>query len=98
MLESLTFDQMKAFVGTTFHTTAGDREIDLLLVQAGKVMESEAAQLDRNPFSLFFLGPGDLYLPQKMYTLRHETLGTLEIFIAPVGRDAKGYLYEAVFT
>src|SRR5436853_6297021 len=98
MLESLTFDQVQPHVGTKFHIAAGHHEIDLLLVKVGKVMESEAARLDRNPFSLFFLGPADPYLPQRMYPLRHEALGTLEIFIVPVGKDPKGYPYEAVFT
>src|SRR2546430_9832340 len=101
MLEELTFDQMNQCVGQNFRVDVeGGEPIDLLLVRAAKVMESEAARLKRTAFSLFFLGPPEPYLPQKMYPVHHDTLGAEAelIFLVPVGRDPKGYLYEAVFT
>jgi uncharacterized protein DUF6916 len=51
----------------------------------------------RVPFALYFRGPGDTCLPQRIYAFDHERLGTLEIFIVPIGRDADGYQYEAIF-
>ena len=48
-------------------------------------------------FSLYFVGPGDFYLPQSIYRMEHDALGTLEIFIVPVGKEEAGYRYEAVF-
>ncbi|MBK8432314.1 MAG: hypothetical protein IPL28_13925 [Chloroflexi bacterium] len=52
----------------------------------------------RPPFSLTFRFPTQPALPQRMYTLTHPTLGTLpDIFIAPLGQDAHGRYYEAVF-
>ncbi len=101
MLDELTFDQMKECVGQSFRVDVEGRSpIDLLLVRAGKVMESEAARLKRNPFSLYFLGPPEPYLPQRIYPIHHETFGAEAegIFLVPVGKDPKGYLYEAVFT
>jgi hypothetical protein len=92
---------MKQLVGQNFRVDIDGREpIDLTLVRAGKVMESEAARLKRDAFSLFFLGPQDAFLEQKSYAMHHETFGTdaPQIFLVPVGRDPKGYLYEAVFT
>ena len=97
-LETLTYDQMLGFVGTTFHAAVDDRRIEIVLDKALKVMESEAARLKRNPFSLRFAGPAEPFLPQRTYTLQHETLGTLEIFLVPIGRTANGFIYEAVFT
>src|SRR6266699_32774 len=101
MLENLTFDQMKQCVGQNFRVEVEGREpVDLLLVRAGKVMESEAARLERDAFSLFFLGPPEPYLPQRIYPFHHEKFGAEAegIFLVPVGKDPKGFLYEAVFT
>ena len=51
----------------------------------------------RPPFSLVFLGKDPRVLPQRLYRLEHEELGTLTIFLVPVGKDAEGVLYQAVF-
>ena len=53
-------------------------------------------------FSLVFHDPeasADSYLPQAMYALEHDALGTLHIFIVPIGPDPdrQGMRYEAVF-
>lgn len=51
-------------------------------------------------FSLLFraVGSGD-DLPQNTYTFRHAHLGTLQVFIVPMGERARpGRLHEAVFS
>jgi len=103
MLDQLTIKMFEPHIGTSFwlHTVneTGKHKIELRLERAAKVMESEAAQLPRNPFSLFFLGPGSIYLEQKIYHLTHENAFPegLDIFLVPVGKDERGYSYEAVF-
>ena len=37
-------------------------------------------------------------LPQRIYRLEHAELGGLDLFLVPIGRDASGITYEAVFT
>ena len=100
MLDQVTYETMKDVVGSTFHINTGDRNIDFVLVWAGKVMESEMARLKRTPFSLHFLGPGDPFLPQRMYGVRHPAFGEDEVpvFIVPISKEAEGFKYEAVFT
>src|SRR5262245_7081095 len=103
MLDQLTIETFEPLVGTTFwlHTenATGRHKVELRLENAAKVMESEAAQLQRAPFSLYFVGPGSLYLEQKVYHLTHDAFSDgLDIFLVPVAKDARGYLYEAVFT
>jgi len=99
MLEQLTIEMMQPHVGSSFWLIEGNHKVEMRLVQAAKVMESEAARLQRNPFSLFFLGPGSIRLPQKIYRLTHEAFPTpLDIFLVPVEQQQGGYLYEAVFT
>lgn len=51
----------------------------------------------RQPFSLAFRGPVSPELRQGTYPLRHATLGLLDVFVVPVGRDEHGVRYEAVF-
>jgi hypothetical protein len=48
-------------------------------------------------FSLLFRGPLAPVLPQCIYRLTHDTLGSMEIFLVPVGPDGEGMQYEAVF-
>lgn len=52
---------------------------------------------DESRFSLMFRGPGQAVLPQATYTLEHAALGTLVIFLVPVGRDPQGVQYQAIF-
>ena len=68
-------------------------------VELIQVTELGAAPPDghRRPFSIILRGPRDRRLPQMIYKLEHEKLGTFEIFLVPVAVDDKGYHYEAVF-
>jgi hypothetical protein len=67
-----------------------------LVVTLSEVSElNESARQQR--FSLIFKGPEDTLLPQQLYSMRHESLGTFEIFLVPVGTAPDGFLYQAVF-
>ncbi len=48
-------------------------------------------------FSVIFHGPADPFMQQGLYHLQNGTLGDLELFLVPIGRDSDGYQYEAVF-
>jgi hypothetical protein len=48
-------------------------------------------------FSLFLRGPREAPLAQGLITLAHPVHGALELFMTPIGRDAKGLRYEIVF-
>ena len=47
----------------------------------------------RRPFSLLFAVGGSTDLPQKIYNVRHEALGDLQLFMVPLG----GGRMESVF-
>jgi hypothetical protein len=36
-------------------------------------------------------------LPQRIYGLRHATLGAMPIFLVPIGREGEVTTYQAVF-
>lgn len=97
MLDQVTIETFQPLVGSSFWLYVEDHKIELRLTRARKVMESEAARLQRNPFSLYFLAP--LHLPQHVYHVRHEAFAEpLEIFLVPIGQEENNYSYEAVFT
>jgi hypothetical protein len=48
-------------------------------------------------FSLRFRGDRAEIFPQRIYTMKHDSIGEVELFLVPVGRDDSGTFYEAVF-
>lgn len=99
MLDQLTVESFEPLVGTSFWAEfPNGAKVELRLVRAAKVMESEAARLARHPFSLYFIGPKSIRLAQQIYHLTHEKMDAADIFLVPVGEDANTYQYEAVFT
>ena len=51
----------------------------------------------RVPFALVFRGPAGDVLPQGTYHVEHDALGAFDLFLVPIGADADGVRYEAVF-
>ena len=99
MLETLTLADFQDLVGKTFRLVRADASpLDLVLTEARSLARADGAVGPRRaPFSLLFLGPVQPVLPQRIYPLEIEALGRLEIFLGPVGADAQGVQYEAVF-
>jgi hypothetical protein len=48
-------------------------------------------------FSLVFRGPLEQPLEQGLYPMTHAALGAESLFLVPIGREADGFRYEAVF-
>jgi hypothetical protein len=69
--------------------------LELTLIEAQALRNY--AKLAREPFSLLFTTRGDFVLPQRIYGLRHATLGAMELFLVPVGREGDVTTYQAVF-
>lgn len=92
-------ESFKPHVGTSFWAEfPNGAKVELRLVRTAKVMESEAANLERHPFSLFFIGPKSFLLKQHTYHVTHEQMEPLDVFLVPVASHAETYEYEAVFT
>ncbi|WP_294193300.1 hypothetical protein [uncultured Sphingomonas sp.] len=57
--------------------------------------------ISREAFSLIFKSASALVLPQRIYPMRNRALAgaqKVDVFIVPIGRDADGVRYQAVFT
>lgn len=101
-LARLTVDDFASVVGEVFAIDAGDAgRIELELIEATAHDPAAPAADDsgrRSAFSLVFRGPVDPILAQQICRLENDSLGPLEIFIVPIGRDEAGACYEAIFT
>ena len=90
-MDLLRLNVFTGLVGSTFEVVG--EAVCLALVGI-----TEHVKTERNEaFSLFFEGPTAPMFPQGIRKLKHEALGELELFLVPVGRNANGYQYEAVF-
>ncbi|MDO8189397.1 hypothetical protein Q5424_26565 [Conexibacter sp. JD483] len=101
-LAQLTLEQFAPHVGDTFALTLtatdGAETLELAFTLDAAVEVAGAGDdAARQPFALRFRVPFATVLPQQIFPLRHERLGTLEIFLVPIGQDADGVRYEAVF-
>jgi hypothetical protein len=91
-LEAATFEP---HVGETFALAAEPEPLALVLESVTTLADRPGG---RDPFSLIFRGPPEPVLPQSIYPLEHARLGSLEIFIVPLGVDPGGARYEAIFS
>lgn len=80
-------------VGASFALATPAGTFTLTLVSADR----HPAPPGYESFTLLFRGPASPYLPQAIYSLQHDALGSIEIFLVPISQDSQGLSYEAVF-
>ena len=102
MEKDLNVESYKKHIDTIFAIATDDKPIELVLTEAttGKAIKKGPGVPDSirdDPFALLFRGPADTPLPQRLYSIRHEELGDLVLFLVPVGIDEEGRYYEAIF-
>src|SRR5262249_42188365 len=97
MVELLNRDTFAPLVNTDFRVTTDSVSLPMRLVQLQDFNNpgSDHAPLIES-FSLLFIGPGNLGLPQRMYTFAHPRIGEFALFIVPVQQDQNGIYYEAI--
>ncbi|HJV41343.1 DUF6916 family protein [Caulobacter sp.] len=82
---------------TSYELWLGDGAMNLTLVDIRPLPAAAHAGSMRQPFSLIFRSSVRHVLPQRTYQLKNAASGVQEVFLVPVGRDAAGVLYEAIF-
>lgn len=97
MLETLTKETWEAYLEQSFDIDADSQQpLQIRLTEVSGYGRRLGAQ--REAYSLMFRGPAQPVLMQRIYTVRHEKMGPLAIFLVPIGPDVQGMRYEAVFT
>ncbi len=76
----------------------GEQPVELTLVEVTEMGDryyrTEGA---RAPFQIMFRGPSGLNLPQRIYPIEHETLGSMTLFLVPLQPTRDGSNFQAVF-
>jgi len=71
--------------------------IGLTLIKVEPLPTYNRPLAGRAPFSLIFPTTGEFVLMQRLYALRHATLGALTIFLVPFGKTGDTATYQAIF-
>ena len=94
MTNQLTQTDFAQNVKTSFQITdARGSAIDVVLED----VTPRKLSARQEQFSVYFRGPLDSFLQQGTYRLEHSHIGSMELFLVPVGKNETGYSYEAVF-
>lgn len=103
-LDEVTLEAAKPLLNSLFQVTLEEggtlemKLIDALPFETPRRPVRGSRQPVRAPFALYFLGPRDPVLPQRMYDFRSADIELVSLFIVPVGRDEEGTEYEAIFS
>jgi len=92
---ALTAADFEPFNGGDFTLAAASGEFVLKLTG---VRHLGAALRAGGAFSLTFTTPPGPFLPQAIYPITHPELGTVELFIVPLGPKDGANRYEVIFT
>jgi hypothetical protein len=109
MLDKLTCADFSAHLHSSFHIhvgghadgtadTPGSLEAELIEVAELGMPPSDPEDAPRRAFSIILRATPDIVLPQRIYPVEHAELGTLDLFLVPLGPDKEGMRYEAIFT
>jgi hypothetical protein len=98
-MKTLTLGDFLPHTGGEFPMRLGDGRSTGLLLSEARSLGASPCRGDRDEsFALLFSSADPGAVPQGTYTLEHPTLGTLDIFLVPVGPSADGRMqYEAIF-
>lgn len=70
-------------------------ELTLVSVTPRRIEAHEQEGMER--FSAMFMGPLEIFLPQQTYRVSHPEMGEFDLFLVPLGQEAEGFRYEAVY-
>src|ERR1700730_1846923 len=88
--------QFAACLNQDFEVVFTDGTLVLQLSEA-RPLDASHRLAGREPFSLVFLGPAQLRLPQGIYKISNAQLGEMEIFLVQIAADQTSSSFEAVF-
>lgn len=89
----LTHETLVNCLNTEFQVDRDAERIQLRLIEISELKKNERQE----QFSIVFRGPLEQPLSQGIHQFRHAKMGSFELFVVPIKRDAEGYHYEAVF-
>jgi hypothetical protein len=94
MLDTLTRADFDPHLNQSLPLNVGSLPTQATLVEV-RALQSPSPRAE--PFALTFVLPPEVPVGQGTFCLTHPKLGAIELFMVPVGKDAKGNRYEAIF-
>jgi hypothetical protein len=102
MLDKLTSADFSTLLNQTFQVRLGSDELfvaELIDVTELGQAPSENSDVNRRAFSTIFrVAHQETFFQQQICEVQHDALGTLTLFLVPLGPDNVGMRYEAMFT
>jgi hypothetical protein len=96
-MQLLSLQDFAAAAGQGFELAMGEASLNVSLVKVEPLPAAPFNGQMRQPFALLFKAASPVVLPQKTYSLKNATMGRLDVFLVPVGREPDGVVYQAVF-
>lgn len=96
MSQLVTYEQFKAIEGQGVQLQLNDATFQARIDEVMKMTKHGDAE--RDPFSVLLSIQQEQALEQQLFQLTHDELGSMAIFLVPLGPKANGMCYEAVFT
>jgi hypothetical protein len=94
----LTYQDFAPYLNQIFKMKLSEQEsTDLELIEA-KITGPSPFQGYRDNFWLQFRDTCGIQRSQNTYELEHPKKGSIQIFLIPYAKDAKGMYYQAVFS
>lgn len=94
MLDTLNLSSFSEHLNTKFSI----RPDESTVIETELIVAEDLGSTPRQErFSLIFRGPLQHILPQRVYRIEHDAMGSLELFLVPIGAEEDGIRYEAVF-
>lgn len=98
MAATLTEKEFSQHVNSKYRVNVDNAEpieLELVEVKEKEGLAGEQEGLER--FSIYFIGPENICLPQAIYRLTHERMGDFDLFLVAIAKEKLGFRYEAVF-
>lgn len=96
-LSELQVSDFLAVVNDTFECTSPSQGA-LSLIEVVPLSKPDDPRVKKAPFTLVFTAPNSFQPQQGMFSLSHQNLGVLDIFLVPVAQSEHHIVLEATFT
>lgn len=94
-LASLTATDFESHIGRAFPIEGNGTRVEMKLTAVERL---GAARREGGAFSLLFSSTPGAFLPQAIYPVQHPELGTLDLFVVPLGPKDGANSYQVIFT
>ncbi len=100
MLKQFTHKDFATHIDSSFAIYYSETDFfDARLVSVQTLGQQPEDPKQRWPYSLLFhIEEKEQYLVQQIYRVTHPLIGSLDIFLVPLGPDKTGMRYESIFT